>query len=296
MGPRQQGETMTADTPTAQDADVATGPHRAAILGLALLVAAATVLAAQALPGPAHAEQPAGPSASQADGACPDGTPSAGFPDVAGNTHERTIDCVSWYGIARGTLPGAYSPAQSVRRDQMASFAARLLPAPTLTDAVPLHVRGVGRALVGMTLAEVEQLTGTPVAIAEFETFDRFCYYADPQGVSGYSFMVVAPGGQPPADPRQGIVARVSSTLFAEPHTPTTAGVRPGDPRAAVTAAYGDHQVVQRPHLYQPEGVYLDIVAADGAHGLRFEVNGHNVVEAIHAGDADVVTWPEGCA
>ncbi|MEX0657500.1 MAG: S-layer homology domain-containing protein, partial [Egibacteraceae bacterium] len=354
-------------------------PREPVRLVMALLVAT-LLLAGQTPPTAAHADRHAGPTSSQLSGACPAGTPSAGFPDVAGNTHEATVDCVSWYGIARGVLPGAYAPARSVRRDQLASFVARLLdtagvalPAPTdqgfgdidgnthadpinqlaelgivqgtsaaafsptqpvrrdqmasflvrayehvhgqplaappsaftdiqgnvhaaaidaaaaagftqgtsattyspaqavrrdqmasflarvldrgaddghvaarqpppavLTDALPLHVRGVGQARAGMTLAEVEQATATPVDVQEFGTFGGHCYYGQAQGVDAYSFMVVAPGEQPPADPMQGVVVRASSTLFDGEHTPTTAGVRPGDPRGAVTAAYGD--------------------------------------------------------
>lgn len=236
--------------------------------------------------------------------------PPSPFTDTDGNHHATNIDKASAAGFARGTTATTYSPAQPVRRDQMASFLARVLdrgaddghvrprqlPPPELTDATPLHARTVGLVEAGMTLAEVEQRTTTPVEILEFETFGRRCYYAQPEGVTGYSFMVVAPGSEAPEDPRDGIVARVSSTLFEEPHTPTVAGVRPGDPRAAVVAAYGAHQLEESAHLYQPGGVYLDVVAADGEHGLRFEVTAEGVVEAIHAGYADAIIWPEGCA
>ena len=71
--------------------------------------------------------------------ACPPGeVPPSGFTDVAGNTHQLSIDCVAWYGITQGTSDGRYSPSDRVPRDQMASFLARLietagaeLPAPS---------------------------------------------------------------------------------------------------------------------------------------------------------------------
>ena len=64
--------------------------------------------------------------------ACPGGTvPSAGFTDIAGNTHETAIECAAWYGITEGGpggLPASqYGPGQGVRRDQMASFIARMI-------------------------------------------------------------------------------------------------------------------------------------------------------------------------
>lgn len=62
--------------------------------------------------------------------ACPAGVvPPAPFTDIAGNTHEATIQCIVWYGLTRGTTDTTYSPAQSVTRDQMASFIARMMEA-----------------------------------------------------------------------------------------------------------------------------------------------------------------------
>jgi hypothetical protein len=236
--------------------------------------------------------------------------PRSGFPDVAGNAHESNIACVAWYELAHGSLPGAYAPARSVRRDQMASFLARALdrgvddgqvvpreaPDTALTDVSTLHVRGVGLAEVGMTLHEVEQRTGTQIDDYEHETFGRYCYYAQPEGVSSFWFLVVSPDDPPSHDPHAGVVARASSSVHDAPRAPTMADVRPGDSRAAVVGAHGGGQLTERPHIYQPDGAYLDLVAADGEHGFRFEVNGSGVVEAIHAGDAGAVTWPEGCA
>ncbi|MEX0658081.1 MAG: S-layer homology domain-containing protein [Egibacteraceae bacterium] len=60
--------------------------------------------------------------------ACPAGAvPGAGFTDIDGNTHETAIDCAAWYAITLGLGEGLYGPSQTVRRDQMASFIARLI-------------------------------------------------------------------------------------------------------------------------------------------------------------------------
>jgi hypothetical protein len=62
--------------------------------------------------------------------ACPaDLVPSSGFKDVGGNVHEAAIDCVTWRSIARGVAEDRYAPDNTVRRDQMASFLARLMEA-----------------------------------------------------------------------------------------------------------------------------------------------------------------------
>lgn len=89
----------------------------------------------------------------------------------------------------------------------------RLTPLPEqngLTNASRLHPLGVGSAHAGMTLHEVEDATGTPLEVSEFDTFGGHCYYAQPEGVSAYSFQVFAPGDQPPADPHTGTFLALS--------------------------------------------------------------------------------------
>jgi hypothetical protein len=63
--------------------------------------------------------------------ACPPGqVPATGFVDVPhGGTHAAAIDCVAWYGIARGRTATQYAPRMEVTRAQMASFIARLIEA-----------------------------------------------------------------------------------------------------------------------------------------------------------------------
>jgi hypothetical protein len=78
------------------------------------------------------------------DAACPPGrVPSAPFVDIAGNVHEAAITCMAWWRVTTGTSAATYSPNRHVRRDQMASFLARMLyvsgvPFPTdAPDAFP---------------------------------------------------------------------------------------------------------------------------------------------------------------
>lgn len=62
------------------------------------------------------------------DPACPPGrVPANPFGDAAGNVHEATIACMAWWLLTTGTGPGTYAPDRPVRRDQMATFLARLL-------------------------------------------------------------------------------------------------------------------------------------------------------------------------
>ena len=48
-----------------------------------------------------------------------------GFTDIAGNEHEGNIQVLAAIGVTEGTTETTYTPAQLVRRDQMASFLVR---------------------------------------------------------------------------------------------------------------------------------------------------------------------------
>jgi hypothetical protein len=84
------------------------------------------------------------PPARVLDPACPpDRVPASPFDDTPGDVHEAAIACVAWWEVTAGTGPGTYDPDRSVRRDQMASFLARMLQrsgvqmAATAPDAFP---------------------------------------------------------------------------------------------------------------------------------------------------------------
>jgi hypothetical protein len=63
------------------------------------------------------------------DDSCPEGrVPEDGFTDVpTTNTHEPSIDCIVWFGVAQGTSATTYNPSGQVTREQMATFIANLV-------------------------------------------------------------------------------------------------------------------------------------------------------------------------
>lgn len=108
------------------------------------VVAATSVLSVLSLTGtlllaPAAA---APPPARATDDSCPAGAvPEDALADVtAGAPHEDAVDCLLWWGVARGASRTAYAPEQGIRRDQMASFLLNLITAsggslpPAATD------------------------------------------------------------------------------------------------------------------------------------------------------------------
>lgn len=92
--------------------------------GVGLVVA--MVLALQPI-SPVHAVHET-PAARGVEEACPpERIPGPAFQDIDGNPHEAAIACVAAWDIAEGRTPTRYAPADHTRRDEMASFVARLL-------------------------------------------------------------------------------------------------------------------------------------------------------------------------
>ncbi len=70
----------------------------------------------------------AAPASAATNAACPASIPTAGYADVpADSSYLGAIDCITWWDVSKGTGFGTYAPRTLVRRDQMATFIARLV-------------------------------------------------------------------------------------------------------------------------------------------------------------------------
>lgn len=161
-------------------------------------------------------------------------------------------------------------------------------PAGDVTGATPLSIFGIGPIRAGMTLREADA-TGVGVSAVGFGDFEGFCYGGAIEGQDDVGMLVLAPGDEPPADPLDGVIGRVSSYIGSRPNTE---GIHVGSPEPDVRAAYGT-ALEETPHVYVPGGHYLRYT--NGGFAYVFETDG-SVVTAIHAGDPDVVGYVEGCA
>ena len=73
-------------------------------------------------------EEGSSPRARSITTACiPGEVPSSEFNDVAGNTHEDAVECISWYQVAQGLRTSRYGTAGAVTRGQMATFIAAVV-------------------------------------------------------------------------------------------------------------------------------------------------------------------------
>ena len=165
-----------------------------------------------------------------------------------------------------------------------------------LDEASTLDVRGVGPVEAGMTIKSAERAAGRTFTVTEFDTFDGRCYYAEPDGLRGLAFLVIAPGDRPPRDPKDGEIASVTAT--ANSPFRTVSGARVGSTADEVRRLYPE-RLREQPHEYEQGGVYLTFepeTVRDRAFGMRFEVGADGIVQSITSGDGEAITLPEGCA
>lgn len=156
---------------------------RVVALTLAAMVMTTLTPPASAQIGERDISEPPDSSACPVDPEIATVVPEDGFTDVSdGNVHELAVDCVVWYGVATGTSDTTYGPGDPVRREQMASFVARLLdyvsdedhagaegPGPPLpaapgTNQFPCDVNPVSAhydAIQRLAAAGIVQGTGT---------------------------------------------------------------------------------------------------------------------------------------
>ena len=158
-----------------------------------------------------------------------------------------------------------------------------------------MHVRGVGPIEAGMSIKEAERAGGVRIEVTEFDTFGGRCYYATAVGFPDLDFLVQAPGDRAPTDPKDGLIASVTA---ANAGWRTPSGAHIGMSDAEIRRLYPD-RLRRDGHQYREEGFHLTfepVTAQDRPFGLRFEFGDGKVVDLIHSGDADVITYPEGCA
>lgn len=199
------------------------------------------------------------------ESACPDGeVPSSGFTDVAGNVHRDRIDCVVWYGVARGVTETSYEPASGVTREQMATFLARLLteagirlPEPTNQGFVDLTGGPHDDAI--RQLAEVGVVNGT--------SSTRYSPSQRVRRDQMASFLVRAYEEAAGALPSPG--ARAFDDIDGNVHAQAIdKAAEAGFAEGVAPRSYAPHRTVRRDQMASFLGRVLDRFAVDGRLAL----------------------------
>jgi hypothetical protein len=148
-----------------------------------------------------------------------------------------------------------------------------------------------------MTIAEAEHAAGRAMVIVDFEQFGGHCYFAHPEGMKDDVILtVLSPDERPVTNPKDGVVGSATFEPVTSSPATTDAGIGIGASADAVRRVYQDSNITESKHHYAEGGLYLDVAAPEGDGLLRFEIGPEGAVFAIHGGDPDAVTLPEGCA
>lgn len=99
------------------------------------------------------------------------------FDDDNGNSHEENIDKVAAAGFAGGVGERRYDPSGVVRRDQMATFMARVLDRSVEAGDTYVPVEHVSFDTQGQGLSEPFRLRSSAEYRADYEFRDADCFY-----------------------------------------------------------------------------------------------------------------------
>jgi len=192
-------------------------------------------------------------------------------------------------GLALATITGLggalVTPAAAVTAPagatQASTPASTTLSASTAKKPLRTTVTTLGRARVGQPVATFARALGRrpgPVTPSGNDT----CWVRTIVGLRGVTVMVL--------DKPASAVRRVDIRTTA---IKTTRGVGVGSTRAQVLAAYRG-KVTTAPHKYVTGGQYLTV--RSGKFALLFETNGKGRVTTYRFGEAEPVSWVEGCS
>lgn len=184
-------------------------------------------------------------------------------------------DCTS----SRGSI-SLDGPYQEVRSDAGSSAGSAGPVSAAQLDSATLSTDGLGPVRIGMTVAQVSALAGH--SFTPSYPNDPSCGTANPFGDPETTPMLLFDHDR---------LVRIS-VFQGSAHTPS--GIRIGSSESAVRSAFAGH-LREEANTYEPAGHYFTYLPTDGSgRSLRVATDGTRVTE-MHAGDAQPVTYVEGC-
>jgi hypothetical protein len=197
-------------------------------------------------------------------------TPGAEWKDTG-----HASDCTSSRGAI--SLDGPY---QEVRADPNSSGGSTAHVSAAALDSATLSTDGLGPVRIGMTVTQISALAGH--SFTPSYPNGPSCGTANPFGSSESTPMLLFDHDE---------LVRIS-IFTGSAHTPS--GIRIGSSESAVRSAFAGH-LRQEPNTYEPAGHYFTYLPTDGSgRSLRVATDGARVTE-MHAGQAQAVTYVEGC-
>ncbi len=159
-------------------------------------------------------------------------------------------------------------------------FCSAVFSAP-LTRASPIHLRGVGEILIGMTMQEARKTTGQTFTQEFSGGEERGCHIYRIQGIARVSFMLTN--------------GRISRIEILNPMFKTISGIGVGDSQRAVLQKYAGRVTEEKEHYTRnPLFVYNPKDAADQSYRIKFYCE-NGTIRSITVGKIPEVNYVEGC-
>ncbi len=154
-----------------------------------------------------------------------------------------------------------------------------------LTTQSKVFADGFGRARVGMTVKQVNDVAGTRLVSLDGKPIQsKGCFYVKPKEPQGVQFMLT-----------DGRIARVD--IVNNKQITTVSGAKIGDTEAKIKSLYPG-QIKVTPHKYVPGGHYLTFTSSYPLYKkyrVVFETDGNRVTR-YRAGQLPEVEFVEGCS
>ncbi|MBP6903286.1 MAG: hypothetical protein KBC73_24570 [Burkholderiaceae bacterium] len=174
-------------------------------------------------------------------------------------------------------------------RPGLAALLPLLAAAAMAAPAERFTTEGLGKAVAGQSLAQLERLLGQPLTAAGAASAASASASAAPAGCQ-----LRSAAGQPGVHYalRQGLLTRVETR---DPRWPSSSGVQVGDGLARVRQVYGA-RLIESPHPYFERGRMLVVYARNKRSALVMESNNDGRVITLRGGRLPDVTWLEACS
>ncbi|KAA1292800.1 hypothetical protein C4X99_04290 [Leptospira interrogans serovar Geyaweera] len=158
---------------------------------------------------------------------------------------------------------------------------------PLTVDKYKIHIRGVGKILIGMSVADIEKVTGQQLKLEEDSLAEQNCAFYDfKNSTLGLSFMFTGPAKNN---------MKLARIYLYKSAIETISGIKIGDSLAKLKGTYKEKLEETRGHYTNYlEYTYRPVDKSDKNYGIIFETDNRNIT-SISVGKYPELSLVEGC-
>ncbi|TGK12948.1 hypothetical protein [Leptospira stimsonii] len=158
---------------------------------------------------------------------------------------------------------------------------------PLTVEKYKIHIRGVGKILIGMSVVEIEKVTGQKLKLEEDPLVEQNCtFYYFKNSTSNLGFMFTGPAKNN---------MKLARIYLYKPENETISGIKIGDSLAKLKSVYKEKLEETRGHYTNYlEYTYKPVDKSDKNYGIIFETDNKNIT-SISVGRYPELNLVEGC-